>query len=337
VPVVSVVTVFHQRSPHFAAAVASVCAQTLPDWELVLVDNGTGLDRAVLEPEAATDARIRVVSLPANEGIARGINAGVDAARGEFIALLDYDDVMLPRRLERQVGLLRSDAQLGLVNCGVDTIDDDGRVIGREFGILSGDAQKIFSGYFAGTIAVAYTGRREVFRQFAHRQDFTWASDFDFFARVSEHWKLGGVPEVLQQYRRYPAQTTNRHRDEQVLEECAVRLMSARRRAGRDEGLAAAMEELRDLKAGTLTAAQGYLHFARRALAQELVAPAVYQARRAIVMQRDPITFCRALGVLLRAILAAPGRTWFLGRLFFTGPLRTHGLRDEGASLAGAH
>lgn len=333
VPIVSVVTVFHQRSPHLAAAVASVRAQTLPDWELVLVDNGTGLGREVLAGDAAADERIRFVALPANEGIARGIGVGVRAAKGEFIALLDYDDVMLPRRLERQVALLRADDNLGLVNCGVETIDEAGRVTGREFGIISGDGQKIFSDYYAGTIAPAYTGRREVFQQYSHRTEFRWASDFDFFARVTEHWTVGGVPEVLQHYRRYADQATNRHRDEQMLEEGAVRLLTARRRNGRNEALDAMNDELRALRASHPSAAEGCLHFARRALVEDLAIPAVYQARRAVAARRSPVVFCRAAGILLRAIAAAPGRGAFLCRLFLTGPVRAHGLRDEGGGL----
>ncbi len=331
-PVVTVVTVFHQPSPHLAAAIESIRAQTLRDWELILVDNGTGLGRSVLEAAAAADERIRIVALPGNEGIARGIDAGVRAAQSEFIALLDYDDVALPRRLERQVEMLRADSSLGLVNCGVDTIDESGRITGREFCLLDGGAQKCFSTYGTPVVSPVYTGRREVFVQFPHREVFRWGSDFDFFNRVIEQWKVGGVGEVLQQYRRYAGQTTVVREAGLVLNQCAIRLLTARRRAGRPEeltALAAEMERLADA-----APAEIYRHFARRCLAEGWTPPAVYHARRLLAVRRTPAAFLAAARIFVGALWQNPRNARFLTRLFFSGPLRAHGLRNEGSELS---
>jgi glycosyltransferase involved in cell wall biosynthesis len=325
VPTVSVVIVFHRRNPHFPRAVESVRQQSLADWELVLVDNGTSLGKGVLEGSAASDDRIHVVSLASNEGIARGINSGVAASRGEFIALLDYDDVALPRRLESQVALLKSDSRLGLVNCGAETIDEYDRVLGREFALHEHDAQLPFSTYGTPVVSPAYAGRRQVFLEFPHRSEFKWGSDYDFFARAVEKWRVGGVSEPLLQYRRYPDQTTVTHGNGLVLNQCATRLVTARRRAGRSEG----MDELRhELQASVadLDEAELYERFARRCLKERFFPLASYHARRLLGAKRDLSSLRTALRILRAAVSEAPRDKKFLIRLFLRGPLVAHRL-----------
>ena len=102
-----------------AAAIASVQAQTLRDWELLAVDDGSDDgSAALLAAAAATDARIRVLHRP-HAGIVAALNAGIAAARAPFIARLDADDICLPERLERQLARLVAEPELGLVGCRV--------------------------------------------------------------------------------------------------------------------------------------------------------------------------------------------------------------------------
>eukprot|EP01035_Chromulina_nebulosa_P064127 gene64127-87717_t len=222
--------VFHRDTPFLRPAIASVVAQTFADWELVLVDNGTGLAPEALG-EMGNDRRLRWVRLARNEGIGAGHNAGVAAAHGELVALLDYDDVMLPTRLERQVARLRAEPALGLVSSRAESIDATGRVTGREFSLDDGEAQRAYTQYAAPVVTPAFAGRREVFAAWPYRPEFQWSADFDFLARAAERWPLGAVPEVLLQYRHHAGQTTQVRAVQIAAERCAVRLMTARRRA----------------------------------------------------------------------------------------------------------
>ena len=108
--VVSVVTTFLDAEKFLREAIESVRAQTFPHWEHLLVDDGStdsstriAREYAVREPE-----RFRYIehSRHANLGISASRNAGIRAARGRMIALLDADDVYLPDKLERQVAIL---------------------------------------------------------------------------------------------------------------------------------------------------------------------------------------------------------------------------------------
>jgi succinoglycan biosynthesis protein ExoO len=101
-PRVSVVMANYNGARHLAEAIASVQAQTLADWELLLVDDASTDDSlAVALAMAERDPRIRLLAQPRNQGPAAARNRALEAARGEWIAVADSDDVMLPQRLER--------------------------------------------------------------------------------------------------------------------------------------------------------------------------------------------------------------------------------------------
>jgi glycosyltransferase involved in cell wall biosynthesis len=91
-----------------AEAVQSICRQTFRDFEFIIVDDGsTDGASEILRRHAAEDSRICLVSLQPNQGLVTALNRGCAAARGEFIARMDADDVSLPDRFEKQIGFLR--------------------------------------------------------------------------------------------------------------------------------------------------------------------------------------------------------------------------------------
>lgn len=110
VPLVSVVTVFYNEEQHLSEAIESVFAQTFDDWELVLVDDGSTDGSAEIARRWAEDhpERVRSVGHPngENRGISQSRNVGVAESRGTYVAYLDGDDVWLPDKLRRQVGLI---------------------------------------------------------------------------------------------------------------------------------------------------------------------------------------------------------------------------------------
>ena len=93
---------------YFTAAVNSVRAQTYANLELIIVDDGSPKlhVKPMIEGVARLDARIRHVRLERNRGISRATNAGLRLAAGEFIALIDHDDVLVPSAIEDMVRTL---------------------------------------------------------------------------------------------------------------------------------------------------------------------------------------------------------------------------------------
>jgi len=106
-----------------AEAVASVLGQTMGDLELIVVDDGsTDATPAILA--AISDERFRGATLPANAGIAAARNIGMAMVRGEYVAVMDADDVSLPERLRVQVEFLDANPDVHFLATGF--IKDDG-------------------------------------------------------------------------------------------------------------------------------------------------------------------------------------------------------------------
>jgi len=109
-PLVSVVIPTHDGGAYLREAVESAAAQTLGDLEILVVDDATKDEASLRAVEAmpSLDARVRLLRMPENAGVAAARNAGIEAARGELVAFLDDDDAWLPQKLEKQVEAMRA-------------------------------------------------------------------------------------------------------------------------------------------------------------------------------------------------------------------------------------
>ena len=102
-PKISVVMSTYNREHAIAGAVESILNQTMKDFELIVVNDGsTDKTQEILEEYAKKDDRLIVIKNEKNMGLVAGLNKGLDAARGKYIARMDDDDKSLPYRLERQ-------------------------------------------------------------------------------------------------------------------------------------------------------------------------------------------------------------------------------------------
>src|SRR5262245_2206009 len=126
-PLVSVVMPVYNGERFVLEAVRSILAQTLRDFELLVVDDGsTDRTAELLAVEQARDERLIVHRLPSNVGFRTALNAGCALARGELIARMDADDISLPTRLARQVEFLRQHPDVAVVGAAIQVIDGNG-------------------------------------------------------------------------------------------------------------------------------------------------------------------------------------------------------------------
>ncbi len=131
-PLVSVVMPVRNRPGQVLEAIASVVAQTTPDWELLVVDDGsTDSTAAGVAEVAAHDPRVRLIRLPPS-GVCAARNAAADAARGTYIAWLDSDTTWLPDHLRALAGVM-SARGLRAAHDIQQFTDADGRVRYRAF------------------------------------------------------------------------------------------------------------------------------------------------------------------------------------------------------------
>ena len=127
-PLVSAITPAYNAERFLAAALDSALAQTLPEVEIVVVDDGSSDGTGAIADgyAAAHPQRVRVVH-QVNRGLCPARNAAMAVARGKYFALLDADDVWLPQHLAASVALLERAPQLGLVHANIERIDGDGK------------------------------------------------------------------------------------------------------------------------------------------------------------------------------------------------------------------
>lgn len=112
---VSVIMPAYNVAPYIEASVRSVLAQSVNDWELLIIDDCSKDDSYEIALRLAQeDSRIRVLKNERNSGVSKTRNYGISMARGSYIALLDSDDQWYPEKLEKQLALMqRTGAQIG--------------------------------------------------------------------------------------------------------------------------------------------------------------------------------------------------------------------------------
>jgi peptidoglycan/xylan/chitin deacetylase (PgdA/CDA1 family) len=182
-------------------AVESVLSQTMTDWELLLMDDGS-TDGEIDAIAALGDPRIHVIGDGRNRGVAARLNEAIDLARAPYFARMDHDDLCHPDRLRLQVRALQADRTLDLLACRCIKVGEGDR----------------FTGYmpFAATheeiccrpwLRVPMThpswlGRLEWFRQYRYPEPAPYyAEDFELLLRACERSRFAALPEVLLAYR----------------------------------------------------------------------------------------------------------------------------------------
>lgn len=115
-PVVSVVIPCYNAGPYIDETVTSVRMQTFPDFEIIIVDDGSDdpLTMSRLDLLAADGVTLLRT---ANRGVAAARNRGIEAARGRYILPLDADDLLVPHFLEKTVSVLEQRPDIGIVGC----------------------------------------------------------------------------------------------------------------------------------------------------------------------------------------------------------------------------
>ncbi|MGB8644426.1 MAG: glycosyltransferase [Anaerolineae bacterium] len=124
-PRISVVITTYNRPTLMCEAIASVLAQTMRDFELIVVDDGS-TDNTRETVQSFGDKRIVYIHQE-NRGLAEARNTGIRASKGEWVAFLDDDDLFLPDKLECQAQLIEQQPDVGMVTGGVLYIDQEGK------------------------------------------------------------------------------------------------------------------------------------------------------------------------------------------------------------------
>ncbi len=204
-PLFSVVTpVFNPPLDALDAAITSVVEQTFRRWELILVDDRS-TDPEVLEllrRRAAEEPRIKVVERETNGHIVAASNDGIEAAVGEFIVLLDHDDLLTPDALKRNAQLIREHDDVDYLYSDEDKVDDTGRHYDL-FRKPSWSPERLRGQMYTGHLSVIRTSVARAIGGF--REGYDGSQDHDLILRVGEvARRVVHIPEVLYHWRVVP-------------------------------------------------------------------------------------------------------------------------------------
>lgn len=183
-------------------ALRSILSQTHTDWELLLIDDGSGdLTLGQAYSAARRDSRIHVIEGKTNTGLATRLNQAIDMANGDFIARMDADDVAYPGRLAAQVKFMNDHAECDLVGCGALIFDDAGQVQGKFPLRLTheGICVRPWAGF--PLPHPTWLGRRDWFARYRYLPNFKKTQDQDLLLRAYLQSRFACVPEILLGYR----------------------------------------------------------------------------------------------------------------------------------------
>lgn len=125
-PLISVVIATHNRQDLLPQAVDSILHQTYSNFEIIIVDDcSTDGTSRVIDGLVQIDGRINAFRSEKNIGPGAARNMGISHARGEYIAIMDDDDISLPQRLEKEIEVFKNDPQVMIVFSSVAWVDDD--------------------------------------------------------------------------------------------------------------------------------------------------------------------------------------------------------------------
>ena len=206
-PAISIVLPVCNGARYLRQALASMRWQTFSDWECVCVNDGsTDGTGEILRDFVAADRRFQIIDQE-NQGLAGALNAGVRAARADWIARMDGDDVALPHRLAVQYKFVADNPQYLLVGSDMQCIDPEGRPIGfARYAAEHGEIERRLLTAAGGEIAhPTVLMRRQAVVDVGFYRDRYEFEDTDLWVRLARHGRLGNVPEALLQYRLHEA------------------------------------------------------------------------------------------------------------------------------------
>jgi glycosyltransferase involved in cell wall biosynthesis len=197
---VSVIMAVYNASDFLDDAISSVLSQTYPHFELILInDFSTDCSAQIIQKYLDQDERIVFIDNPKNLGRALTRNIGLERAQGEYIAVLDADDVAMPDRLEKQIMFLDQNPDIFLLGTGAVRIDEKGNKIGIHTPITRPNEvkERLEERNCIYHSTVMY--RRNKTR---YREKFPLSQDYDFYLQLlASGKKLTNISDQLIQYR----------------------------------------------------------------------------------------------------------------------------------------
>ena len=199
-PLVTIAMPVYNAEHYIKKAIDSILQQTYTNWELVMVNDGS-IDQSEKIILSYSDPRLRYFKNDVNSGIVKTRNRCLELARGKYIAVLDNDDIALPKRLEMQVSYLEANQDYGVVGSYWEIIDNNDKVQAT-VEIPSTDPEiktyQLFNNCFCASTVMM---RAELVKEAKYQEGSDMLEDFNLYHRLYHTTKFASLPFSLTQYR----------------------------------------------------------------------------------------------------------------------------------------
>lgn len=233
-PEISVIIPSYNHAAYIGHAVESVFAQSHTDLELIVVEDGS-TDNSLDILAGFSDPRLRVLT-QSNQGAHAAINRGLRAAAGDYLAILNSDDLYHPQRLAKTLDVLKSDPQVGLAGSYIEIMDREGKSLGTKHGYADAspwslempersfragnDLHKalLTENYWSTTSNFVFS--RRWFDTVGEFCPLRFTHDWDFALRTARVAHIVLLPEILMRYRVHATNTIRNDRAAMIFEIC---------------------------------------------------------------------------------------------------------------------
>ncbi|MBO9732627.1 MAG: glycosyltransferase family 2 protein [Chitinophaga sp.] len=199
-PLVTVFMPAYNGEAYIEKAIQSVLDQSFTNFELLIINDGS-TDRTLEIIRKFTDPRIRLVHNDGNKGLTFTRNRGIEEAKGQYIAILDCDDIAMPDRLKAQISFLDSNPDIALCGGQAITIDESGKETGN-LNVIAGDKnispELVFHNTFINSSLII---KRSAMLEAGGYRDFSPAEDYELSYRIALRHPVANLKEVLVAYR----------------------------------------------------------------------------------------------------------------------------------------
>lgn len=219
--IVSVILPVYNGEKFVGRAIESVLDQTYEGLELIVVDDGSS-DNSLDVVQSYTDSRLKLFK-KTNGGPASARNFGIKHSFGEFIALIDQDDLWYPEKLEKQIILLSQNSKLGMVYCDALSVYEDGSGPTSKWSELHvPQTGKVFIDLYQGNFILSSSA---IFRKsLIHKiglvdedKKYFGVDDYECWLRIALNSEIGYVPEILVERRLHKSNLSFRNKKSQAM------------------------------------------------------------------------------------------------------------------------
>ncbi|OGX08664.1 MAG: hypothetical protein A2Z88_10335 [Omnitrophica WOR_2 bacterium GWA2_47_8] len=199
-PLVSAIIPTFNRAKLVCETIDSVLAQTYPNIEIIVVDDGSSDNTEEVLKKYGNKVRYLKQD---NKGNSAARNYGFKVSRGEYIGFLDDDDLWLPSKIEEEVKFLQDHSDLGFVYCGTYLIDLEGKITGQR--TIWEEEDATFARLYRGNIIISPSIsliRRDCLKDVGYYDEGLYqSSDYDMWIRLARKYKFVYLDKILAKYR----------------------------------------------------------------------------------------------------------------------------------------